>query len=169
MTRPEREIVPVPEGDVSLTDIVELLVITRRFRADWLDEEGARSMLAKEKSASRIDEAAGYFCRVTFLSPPPFRVPFPMDVSGLLGVTQVAQLWPEDSAVTHADLMPILTRTLLDYVRRVPEALPLPGFAMLSTEEIAADYAAAFPVPINRDGRTVWLAPLAPIAGLKAS
>ena len=162
MTRSEREIVPVSEEDVSVTDIIELLVIAGRFRADWLDEEEARAMLSKAKSASRIDEDAGYFCRVTFLSPPPFRVPFPMDVSGLLGVTQVGQLWPEDPAETHADLMPILTRTLLDFVRRVPEALPLPGFATLSTEEIAADYAAAFPVPIKRTGRTIWLERIAP-------
>ena len=169
MTRPEREIVPVREDDVDQTDVDKLLVITQRFRADWLDEEGARAMLAKPKSASRIDEAAGYFCRVSFVSPVPSRVPFPMSVDGLLGISQVGQLFPEDPAVTHADLMPILTRTLRDYVRRVPEALPLPVFATLSTEAIAADYAASFPVPINRDGRTVWVAPLALLAGLRAS
>ena len=165
----EREIVPVREGDVDQADVDELLVIAGRFRADWLDEEAARGMLAKEKSASRIDEGTGYFCRVTFLSPPPSRVPFPMDVSGLLGVTQVGQLWPEDPADTHADLMPILTRTLLDFVRRVPEAMALPGFATLSTEEIAADYAAAFPVPIHRTGRTIWLERVAPALGIGRS
>lgn len=133
------------------------------------DRETVAAMLAKPQSASRIDPDAGHFCRVTFLSPPPLRVPFPLSVEGLAGITQVAQLFPADPSVTHRDLGGILARTLQDFAKRVPEALALPGFATLSSEQIAKDYAELFPVPINREGRTIWHERLDVALGLRGN